>query len=212
MSEIVDQLERAGVVPVITAEPGLDAGALGRALVQGGLPIAEITLRTEAGLAAIKQMADDVPDMLVGAGTVLRTEQVAEAIMAGARFIVAPGLNGAVVEECLAHNIPIFPGVCTPSEIEAALEMGLTILKFFPAQPMGGIATLRAIGAPYPMVRFMPTGGINPQNLADYLALGNVVACGGSWMVPTDAVAAGDYDKIADLAATASTIVKAARA
>lgn len=184
------------ILPVIVIDDPEDAVPLAAALRDGGLPCAEITLRTPRALEALRRIATEVPDMLVGAGTVLTPEQARAARAAGARFIVAPGFNPAVVDYCLAQEIPVFPGVCTPTEIERALGHGLSVLKFFPAEPMGGLAFLKAIAAPYTGVSFMPTGGIGPSNLASYLGFSRVVACGGSWMAPNDLIAARQFDQI----------------
>ena len=184
------------IVPVIVIDDPEDAVPLAAALRDGGLPCAEITLRTPRALEALRRIAAEVPDMLVGAGTVLTPEQAAAARDAGARFMIAPGFNPAVVDYCLAQEIPVFPGVCTPTEIERALGHGLSVLTVFPAEPMGGLAFLKAIAAPYTGVSFMPTGGIGPSNLAYYLGFSRVVACGGSWMAPNDLIAARQFDQI----------------
>lgn len=193
---MVSQLKQLRIVPVITIQDAKDAVPLGRALSEGGLPCAEVTFRTAGAAEALRRIAAELPDMLVGAGTVLTPEQAREARDAGAKFIVSPGFGPRVVDYCLEHDIPIFPGVCTPTEIEAAMEKGLRTLKFFPAESVGGVPFLKAVGAPYGMVEFMPTGGINAGNIGSYLALKNVVACGGSWMAPPDWIAAGDFDRI----------------
>jgi len=184
------------IVPVIVIDEPDDAVPLARALSDGGLPVAEVTLRTPRALDALRRIAAEMPDMLVGAGTVLSPAQAAEARSAGARFIVAPGFSQGVVEFCQGVALPVFPGVCTPTEIEMALGAGLSILKFFPAEPMGGLAFLKAVAAPYTTVSFLPTGGIGPSNLASYLAFPRVVACGGSWMAPNDWIAARQFDRI----------------
>ncbi len=167
-------------------------------LVENGLPCAEVTFRTAAAAESIRIMREAYPDLLIGAGTVLTTAQVDEAIAAGADFIVSPGLNPTTVKYCQQRNIAIIPGVNNPSLVEQAMEMGLRTLKFFPAEPSGGIAMLKALSAVYP-VSFMPTGGINPNNAQEYLALKSVVACGGTWMVPTDLMDKGDWDTLAEL-------------
>ena len=191
-----DRFAALRILPVIVIDDPDDAVPLAGALSDGGLPCAEITLRTPRALEALRRIAAEVPDMLVGAGTVLTPEQAAAARDAGARFMVAPGFNPAVVDYCLAQEIPVFPGVCTPTEIEMALGHGLSVLKFFPAEPIGGLTFLEAIAAPYTGVTFMPTGGIGPSNLASYLAFSRVVACGGSWMAPNDLIAARQFDQI----------------
>lgn len=189
-------LQKHKLVPVIVIDDPENAAPLARALVEGGLPCAEVTFRTAGAAEAIRRMVDAHPDMLVGAGTVLTPQQAAEARKAGATFVVSPGFNPAVVDYCQEHGIPIYPGVCTPTEIEAALQKGLEVLKFFPAEPMGGLAFLKAISAPYSMLRFMPTGGINAEKLPAYLGFKSVVACGGSWMAPQDWIKAKDFDRI----------------
>jgi 2-dehydro-3-deoxyphosphogluconate aldolase / (4S)-4-hydroxy-2-oxoglutarate aldolase len=190
------ELRRLRIVPVIVIDDPHQAGPLARALLDGGLPCAEITFRTAGAAEALQRIAAEHPDVLVGAGTVLSAEQAARAREAGAKFIVSPGFNPGVVDYCRAHEVPIYPGVCTPTEIEAALERGLKVLKFFPAEPMGGLPFLQAISAPYSGVEFIPTGGINAGHLASYLAFGKVVACGGSWMAPQAWIAAGEFERI----------------
>ncbi len=188
-------LGRHRLVPVIALQSADDAGPLAEALVAGGLPIAEVTFRTAAAVASIRAMAKR-GDMLVGAGTVLTVDQVDQARDAGASFIVSPGLNPKVVQRCIALGLPVCPGVATPTEIEAALDLGLRVVKFFPAESFGGLNTLKAIAAPYGMMRFMPTGGIGPENVMDYLRFKAVLACGGSWMVKPDLYADGDFSKV----------------
>lgn len=191
-------LRKLRLVPVIVIDDPLRAPGLGNALAEGGLPCAEITLRTDAALQALERMADSCPELTIGAGTVLNERQAAASRTAGAKFIVAPGFSRAVVDYCLAHEVPVYPGVCTPTEIEAALAAGLTEVKFFPAEAMGGVGYLRAVSAPYREVQFMPTGGITLSNVAAYLSLPNVIACGGSWMAPADLISAGKFDAITD--------------
>lgn len=190
------------IVPVVVINRADRAEALGEALVAGGLPVAEVTFRTAAAPLAIRRMAANA-DLLVGAGTVLTAGQVDEAADAGARFIVSPGFSVDVVRRAQAHRLPVFPGAVTPSEIMAALDLGLTTLKFFPAGIYGGTAALKALGAPFPQVRFIPTGGVSAGNLGEYLSLPNVAAVGGSWMVPADAVDAGDAATVQRLCAEA---------
>jgi 2-dehydro-3-deoxyphosphogluconate aldolase / (4S)-4-hydroxy-2-oxoglutarate aldolase len=193
---------------VIVIDDAARAPSLAEALAEGGLPVAEITFRTKAAGDAIRRIADTRPDLLLGAGTVLTPTQVDEARAAGARFIVAPGFSPAVVERCRELLMPVFPGVCTPTEVEAAMGHGLTVLKFFPAGPMGGVDLLKAIAAPYGGVSFIPTGGVNATNLRDYLALTCVVACGGSWMAPREWIAAGSFDRIRDAARDAVALAR----
>jgi 2-dehydro-3-deoxyphosphogluconate aldolase / (4S)-4-hydroxy-2-oxoglutarate aldolase len=198
MHDIVEQIGRLRLVPMVVIDQAEHAGAFGAALVSGGLPVAEITFRTLAAEYAIRSLAER-GDMLVGAGTVLTTEQADRAIDAGASFIVAPGTNPRVVEHCLGRNAPIIPGVATPTDIELAMSLGLSTVKFFPAENLGGTSMLKALAGPYPNVRFLPTGGITPEKLPEYLALPSVLACGGSWLAPREALAAGDFGKIRKL-------------
>jgi len=198
MHEILEQIGRLRLVPMVVIDNAEHAPAFGAALVSAGLPIAEITFRTEAAACAIRALGER-GDLLVGAGTVLTTEQADRAIDAGASFIVAPGTNPKVVEHCLRHNVPIIPGVATPTDIELAMSLGVTTVKFFPAENLGGIGMLKALGGPYPAVRFVPTGGITPEKLPTYLALPNVLACGGSWLAPREALASGDFTRIRSL-------------
>ena len=185
-AEIYDAIGKAGIIPVIKLERVEDAVPLARALLEGGIPVAEVTFRTEAAADGIAAIRRELPQMLVGAGPVLTTEQAAAAIGSGAQFVVAPGSNGRVIEGVLVAGIPMIPGVATPSEIEAALERGLRVLKLFPAEVLGGIAMLKALSGPYPQVRFVPTGGISASNLKTYLQQKNVLAVGGSWMIQSD--------------------------
>ncbi len=194
---VIAEIYKIGIVPVIALDDAKDAEPLAKALCKGGLPCAEVTFRTNAAEEAIRIIAGKFPDMLVGAGTVLTTEQVERAVGAGARFIVSPGLNPKVVQYCVDRNIPVIPGISNPSDVEAALEMGIEVVKFFPAEASGGVEMMKAISAPYAKVRFMPTGGVNPNNLRDYLDFPKVIACGGTWMVKKDFIAAGKFDEIA---------------
>jgi len=207
MNSVLSRIEGLKIVPVIKINDSEHAKPLAEALLKGELPCGEITFRTDAAEKAIRVMAE-FDRFLVGAGTVLTVENVKKAVNAGARFIVSPGLNPKVVTYCLDHDIPITPGVSTPSDIEKALDLGLTILKFFPAEAFGGLKTLKAISAPYGMARFIPTGGISAKNLGDYLQFTKVLACGGSWMVKPDDIDKGDFEKIAGLTREAVDIVK----
>ena len=200
MQDLHQALYGMGVIPVIVINDVKDALPLGRALSEGGMPCAEVTFRTACAKEAIAVMARELPEMLIGAGTVLTTEQVDQALEAGAKFIVSPGLNPAVVKHCQTRGVPIIPGIATPSEVEQALSLGLEVVKFFPAEQSGGIDKIKAMSAPYPNVRFMPTGGVNAKNINQYLALPCVLACGGSWMAPADKIAAGDWEGITALA------------
>lgn len=193
---ILARLRALRIVPVIVIDDPANAVPLATALTEGGLSCAEVTFRTAGAGEALRRIAGEHPDLLAGAGTVLTREQAAEARAAGAQFVVAPGFSPAVVDYCLEHDVPVFPGVATPTEVEAALAKGLRTLKFFPAEQAGGAAYIKAIGAPYHMVQFIPTGGVNAANIGGYLALKNVVACGGSWMAPNDWIAAKAFDRI----------------
>ncbi|QXO17558.1 MULTISPECIES: bifunctional 4-hydroxy-2-oxoglutarate aldolase/2-dehydro-3-deoxy-phosphogluconate aldolase [Vibrio] len=192
------QLQQIKIVPVIAINHADQAVPLAKVLVENGLPCAEVTFRTDAAQESIRLMREAYPDLLIGAGTVLTTEQVDQAIAAGADFIVSPGLNPTTVKYCQQRGIAIVPGVNNPSLVEQAMELGLKTVKFFPAEPSGGTAMLKALSAVYP-VQFMPTGGVNPGNVQEYLAIKAVVACGGTWMVPSDLMDKGDWDAIAKL-------------
>ncbi|MCF0131959.1 MAG: bifunctional 4-hydroxy-2-oxoglutarate aldolase/2-dehydro-3-deoxy-phosphogluconate aldolase [Pseudobutyrivibrio sp.] len=196
---VIDEIYKIGIVPVIALDDAKDAEPLAKALCEGGLPCAEVTFRTAAAEESIRIMATKFPNMLVGAGTVLTTEQVDRAVGAGAKFIVSPGLNPEVVKYCVGKNIPVIPGTANPSDVEAALSLGLDVVKFFPAEQAGGINYIKAIAAPYTKVRFMPTGGVNADNLKDYLDFNKIVACGGTWMCKKDLITNGEFDKIAEL-------------
>ena len=211
MSTIIEQFRKIGIIPVVVLDDAKDAEPLAKALCEGGLPCAEVTFRTAAAEEAIRRMSTAYPEMLVGAGTVLTTEQADRAIAAGAKFIVSPGLNPEVVKHCLEKGVPITPGVQTPTEIEMALSLGLKTVKFFPAEPAGGLKMIKAVAAPYVDVTFMPTGGVNASNVRDYLAYDRIVACGGSWMVKKDLVAKGDFETIRAMVAEAAAIVKEMR-
>jgi len=211
-SAVVERFATMRILPVIVIDDPDNAIPLARALNDGGLPCAEITLRTPRALEALRRIASELPEMLIGAGTVLTPAQAAEARAAGARFAIAPGFNAGVVEFCQNVDLPVFPGVCTPTEIEMALGAGLTVLKFFPAEPVGGLAFLKAVAAPYTTVSFIPSGGIGPSNLASYLTFPRVVACNGSWLAPNDWIAAGQFDRIRDTTRAAVSIVSAVAA
>lgn len=207
-TEILSRFRQLRLVPVIVIDNPASAPALGRALADGGLPCAEVTFRTAGAKEALARMTAECPDILAGAGTVLTPAQAKEARDAGAEFIVAPGLNPRVVEYCLENSIPIFPGVATPTEIEAALSLGLDVLKIFPIESLGGLSYLKAVSAPYTGVEFMPTGGISLQNLGSYLAFSKIIACGGSWIAPTDLLAAERFDRVTEEARKAVAVVK----
>ena len=199
MKTIAEQFYEYGVVPVVVLEEAKDALPLAKALVEGGLPCAEVTFRTEAAEESIRLMSEKYPEMLVGAGTVLTTKQVDRAAAAGAKFIVSPGFDPEIVDYCLEKKIPVFPGCITPSEVAQAVKRGLEVVKFFPAEQAGGVAMIKAMAAPYTMVKFMPTGGISAKNLKDYLSFGKILCCGGSWMVKGDMIRNGEFDKIREL-------------
>ena len=209
--ELQDQFRKIGIIPVVVLEDAKDAKPLGEALLEGGLPAAEITFRTDAAEESIAIMSKEFPDLLVGAGTVLTCDQADRAMTAGAKFIVAPGLNPTVVQHCLKKGYPVAPGVQTPSEMERALELGLNFVKFFPAENAGGLSMIKACAAPYTALTFMPTGGINKDNVRDYLRYNKITACGGTWMVKGDLIKAGDFAKIKELTKEASDIVKEIR-
>jgi len=205
--QINEMIGLYGLVPVIKLEDAKDAVPLAKALEKGGLPIAEITFRTAAAEESIRRVSSECPNVLVGAGTVLTPEQAQKAMDAGAKFIVTPGFNPRVVGYCVEHNIPIIPGVNSPGTIEQALEFGLTTLKFFPAEASGGLNALKAMAAPYGMVNFVPTGGIDTKNLASYLAFDKILACGGSFMVNDEMIKKGDFDGITTLTKAAMKAV-----
>ena len=196
MNAVLEKLSKIGIVPVVKIDRVEDAVPLAKALCAGGLPCAEVTFRTSAAAGAIKAMTENFPEMCVGAGTVLNAAQVDAAVAAGAQFIVSPGLNPRTVQYCQEKQIPITPGTSSPSDIEQAIELGLEVVKFFPAEQSGGLSKIKAMAAPYVNMKFMPTGGINAKNLTTYLDFNKIIACGGSWMVPSDLINAGEWDKI----------------
>ena len=211
MNAVLEQFGKIGIVPVVVLDDAKDAEPLAEALCKGGLPCAEVTFRTAAAEEAIRLISRKYPEMLVGAGTVLTTGQVERAVAAGARFIVSPGLNPKVVQYCIDRKIPVVPGTQTPSEMEQALDMGLDVVKFFPAEPAGGLKMIKAVAAPYTTLKFMPTGGINLNNAEEYLQYDRILACGGSWMVKGDLVAAGKIDEIEKMTKDAAALVKKVR-
>jgi Entner-Doudoroff aldolase len=211
MNEVLKKIGEIGIIPVVVLDDAKDAEPLAKALIEGGLPCAEVTFRTAAAEEVIRKMATAYPDLFVGAGTVLTVEQVNRAVDAGAKFIVSPGLNPEVVKYCVQRGIPVCPGTCTPSEVEQALALGLDAVKFFPAEQAGGLGFIKAMAAPYVGVKFMPTGGISAKNVREYLAYDRILACGGSWMVKNDLVKAGDFEKITELVREAAAIVKEVR-
>lgn len=207
-SSFIAQIEEKKLVPVVKLDRADDAVPLGNALISGGLPVAEVTFRTEAAYESIKAMKKAFPEMIVGAGTVVSLEQAKMALDAGSSFIVSPGFSPSVVEFALEHNVLVLPGTCTPTEIMAAMEYGLEIVKFFPAKQYGGLATLKALAAPFPSIRFMPTGGISADNILEYLSFPKIIACGGSWMVKDTLINEGRFDEITRLTAEASALLK----
>ena len=206
----MEQIAKTGIIPVIKIEDPKNAVPLASALLAGNIPCMEITFRTSAGEEAIRQVQEEVPEMLLGAGTVLTTDQVDRAINAGAKFLVSPGYNPRVVDYAIKKNITIIPGCSTPSDMEQAIEAGITTVKFFPAEQAGGLDYIKAVSAPYSMLSFIPTGGINVQNLAKYLSFKKVLACGGSWMAGAELINAGDFAKITVLSKEASEIAEQA--
>ena len=199
MNKVVEELGKIGIVPVIALDDAKDAEPLAKALIEGGLPCAEVTFRTEATEESIKIMSEKYPELIVGAGTVLTPEQADRAMAAGSKFIVSPGLNPKVVKHCLDKGYPIVPGTSNPSDVETAIELGLDTVKFFPAEAAGGLKMIKSMAAPYTKMHFMPTGGINADNLKSYLDFNKIVCCGGSWMVKKDMVTAGDFEGIKNL-------------
>ena len=211
MHEVLERIKEMGIVPVVVIDDVKNAIPLAKALCEGGLPCAGVTFRTDAAEEAIRIMAEQFPDMLIGAGTVLTIDQVDRAVAAGAKFIVSPGLNPNIVKYCVDKGILITPGCMSPSDIEIALENGLEVVKFFPAEPAGGLKMIKAIAAPYVNMKFMPTGGINIKNVKEYLLYDRIVACGGSWMVKDSLMKSGEFDKITELVKEAVQVVKESR-
>ena len=212
MNDLQKRISEIGVVPVIKLNhPERDAAPLAKALIAGGVPVAEVTFRAAGAAIAIQTMREQFPEMLVGAGTVLTTAQVDEAMAAGAQFIVTPGMDPELVEYCQKVGIDVFPGCTTPTDYHTAYKLGLEVLKFFPAEQSGGMAKIKSMSAPFPMFKIMPTGGISLKNLADYIKNPVIAACGGSYMVTADLIDNGKWDEITDLCRQSVEIVKAAR-
>lgn len=205
---VFKRFEEVGIIPVVVLNDAKDAEPLGRALMEGGLPAAEVTFRTDAAEESIRIMSENFPDMLVGAGTVLTTDQVDRAVKAGAKFIVSPGFDKEVVEYCLSKDIPVCPGTQTASEMIQAIKLGLTHVKFFPAENAGGLKMIKAIGAALASLKFMPTGGISASNVREYLESDKIFCCGGSWMVKGDMIKAGAFEEIKAKVSEAAAIVK----
>ena len=211
MNEVLMKIGQTGIVPVVVLNEVKDAVPLAQALINGGLACAEVTFRTDAAQQSIAEISKKFPQMFVGAGTVLTTEQVDRAVDAGAKFIVSPGFNPKVVEYCIKKGYPITPGIMTPTELEMALGFGLDVVKFFPAENAGGLKMIKAMAAPYTKMKFMPTGGINPQNVREYLLSDKILACGGSWMVKGELINSENFAEIEKLTKEASQIVKEIR-
>ena len=207
MNKVIEELCGYRVIPVVVLNRAEDAAPLAKALCEGGLKCAEVTFRTDAAQEAIRIMSREYPDMMVGAGTVLTTDQVDRAVSAGAKFIVSPGFDPEVVDYCIDKNIPVVPGCITPSEVAQGVKRGLELIKFFPAEQAGGVAMIKALAAPFTGVRFMPTGGINAGNLEQYLSFPKIAACGGSWMVKADLIDSKDFEKITELTKEAVELV-----
>ncbi len=199
MNKTLIKIGELGIVPVVKIEKAEDALPLGKALIDDDLPIAEITFRTSAAEESIKTLTRELPNLLVGAGTVLTIEQVKKAVSSGAKFIVSPGFNPKVVDYCIENDIPVTPGINNPTQIEMALERGIEVVKFFPAEASGGLSLLKSMSAPYAGIKFIPTGGINQNNLCSYLSNNKVLACGGSWMVKAELISSGNFDEITRL-------------
>lgn len=211
MKTLEERFYDYAVVPVVVLNDADDAVPLADALIKGGLPCAEVTFRTDAAEESIRRICESFPDMLVGAGTVLTTKQVERAYKAGAKFIVSPGFDPEIIDYCISIGLPVLPGCITPSEIAQAVKRGLKVVKFFPAEQSGGVAMIKAMAAPYSMVKFMPTGGISTKNLADYLSCDKILCCGGSWMVKEDLIKSGSFDKITDMTREATALAKSIR-
>lgn len=211
MKTLEERFYDYAVVPVVVLNDADDAVPLADALIKGGLPCAEVTFRTDAAEESIRRICESFPDMLVGAGTVLTTEQVERAHKAGAKFIVSPGFDPEIIDCCISIGLPVLPGCITPSEIAQAVKRGLKVVKFFPAEQSGGVAMIKAMAAPYSMVKFMPTGGISTKNLADYLSCDKILCCGGSWMVKEDLIKSGSFDKITDMTREATALASSIR-
>ena len=206
--ELIKKIEDIKIVPVVVLNDAENAKPLAKALCEGGLPCAEVTFRTGAAEESIRIMHEAYPEMIIGAGTVLTTEQVERAVRAGASFIVSPGFDPEIVDYCIEKSIPVFPGCITPSEIAQAVKRGLKVVKFFPAEQFGGVDTIKALAAPYVGLKFMPTGGINAGNIKDYLECKSIIACGGSWMVKGNIIEAKEFERIKEMTITAVSLSK----
>ena len=211
MKELFERIWKTGIGPVVVINDAKDAPELAKALCEGGLPAAEVTFRTEAAEEAIRLMKETCPQMLIGAGTVLNASQADRAVAAGAEFIVSPGLNPNTVKHCIEIGVTPIPGTLTPSDMELAIELGLDVVKFFPSEPSGGLAMIKALAEPFTSLRFMPSGGINASNMKSYLEYDRILACGGSWMVKKDLIENGEFDTIRKLTLEAASTVKEIR-
>ncbi|MBQ9061995.1 MAG: bifunctional 4-hydroxy-2-oxoglutarate aldolase/2-dehydro-3-deoxy-phosphogluconate aldolase [Eubacterium sp.] len=211
MNAIFERFKKTGIIPVVVLDDAKDAEALANALCRGGLPCAEVTFRTAAAAESIRIMHEKFPEMLVGAGTVLTTEQIDQAIECGAEFIVSPGFDPELVKHCIERGIAVTPGTQSPTDMEQAIKFGLDVVKFFPAEPSGGLKMIKAVAAPFTNLQFMPTGGINASNVREYLSNDRIVACGGSWMVKSDLIREGRFDEIEKLVSEAAQIVREVR-
>jgi len=207
MNAVLEKISEYRLVPVIKIDRVEDAVPLCRTLKEGGLPVAEITFRTEAAEESIRRVYKAYPDILLGAGTVLTVEQVKRAVDAGAAYIISPGFSRQVVEYCVLNNIAVTPGAITPTEVQYLIEYGLEVVKFFPAEQAGGLGMIKSLSAPFPQMKYMPTGGVNAKNILDYLSFKKVIACGGSWMVKEDLIANGRFDEIRHLVSEAVALV-----
>lgn len=208
MKDVMAVIKEKKIVPVVKLDRVEDALPLAKALLDGGLPVAEITFRTDAAEESIRQIRNKYPEMLCGAGTVVNLNQAERAVSAGAAFIVSPGLSGEVIQYAQKMNIPVLPGCCTPTEIMEAMSYGLTVVKFFPAKQFGGLDTIKALSAPFPGMMFMPTGGISAENIRTFLDFKKIYACGGSWMVAENLIKEGNFDEIARLTRAAVELAK----
>lgn len=207
MKEFIKKLEELKIVPVIKINDAKNAYALGKALVEGGLPVAEVTFRTDAAEESIREMKK-IDGLIVGAGTITSVKMAEIAVAAGAEFLVTAGFSRPVTEYAVANNIPLFPGACTPTEVLSIMEYDLPVAKFFPAEQYGGLTTIKALAGPFPNMKFMPTGGVSTKNVREYLSHPNIIACGGSWMVKEDLIDGGHFDQIASLVREAVELVK----
>lgn len=212
MNEILNKIHEIGILPVVVLDKTEDALPLAKALINGGLPAAEVTFRTRCAKECIELMSKTYPEMLVGAGTILSVEQAKEAIEAGAKFIISPGFDEDVVKYCIEHNVPVTPGTCTPSDVQKCYKLGLEVVKFFPAEAAGGLNMIKSIAAPYTNMKFIPTGGINLNNMKDYLSFNKILAIGGTWMVKSDLVNSKQFNKIEEITRDAVLKLKEVRA